>query len=225
MHLASLVITNKNHVKMGESVITRALSDRALFVRAALLALAAAGFAGFRAEPAAAQISGRVILEEGPIGVDIVFGPRPSVVVEYGDGRYRDRRPQARGRVVVVEGRRPVRYHRGMSLVELERYLQWVEAEYRFFRRLHPYDAWERFGWTERELDRYVDWLKDERKFLKRERKELRKLYRGGRGYDWYDDDGDDDWDDDWDDDDRWERDRGQRGGAPRGRPGRGRGR
>ncbi|MDX1495297.1 MAG: hypothetical protein R3253_14620 [Longimicrobiales bacterium] len=167
-------------------------------------------------DEADAQISGRVILQEGPIGVDVVFGPRPSVVVEYGERpRYQPRAPRYRERVVEV--RRPVRYHRGMTLVELERYLDWVEAEYRYFKRIHPDEAYYELGWTERELDRYVDWLKDERRFLKRERKELRKLYRQGRGWDRHD------WDDDWDDDDRWERDDDRR--EDRGRRGRGRGR
>ncbi len=189
------------------------------FAFVAGLALAAVG-----PSPAEAQLTGRVILRAGPIGVDIVCGPRPSVVVGYGDRRYE---PRARrgGRVVVVEDRRPTRYYRGMSLRDLERYLAWVEGEYRYFRRLHPYDAYHRFGWNERELDRYVDWLKDERKFLKRERKALRKLYRGHRRGDWDDDDwDDDDWDDDdWDDDD-WDDDDGdddRRDRRPRRRPGR----
>ncbi|MDX1648028.1 MAG: hypothetical protein R3304_12850, partial [Longimicrobiales bacterium] len=87
-----------------------------------------------------AQVSGRIILEEGPIGVDIVFGPQPSVVVEYG------RRPHVvrRGH---YEPRRPPRYRPGMSLGELERYMTWIESEYRYFRGLHPVDAWELFGW------------------------------------------------------------------------------
>ncbi len=198
-------------------------TTRASFVVAVGLALTALAPGAVEA-----QVSGRVIFEEGPIGVDIVFGPRPSVVVEYGDRRYDPRPARAGSRVVVVDERRPVRYRRGMSLRQLEHYLAWVEGEYRYFKRLHPYEAYDRFGWGERDLDRYVDWLKDERKFLERERKELRKLYRGHRGGDWGDDDwDDDDWDDDdWDDDeDRWEHADDRRDRRPRARPGRGRGR
>lgn len=173
-----------------------------------LAAIVSAGLAA----PAGAQVSGRVILEEGPIGVDVVFGPRPSVHVEYGDRRPHYREPAPR-----YERRRPVRYVRGMSLLELERYMAWIESEYRYFKRLHPDDAYYRLGWTAYELDRYVDWLKDERKLLRKEHKWLRKRHRGrgpfvdhpgrgrgpppfaGRG-------GDDDWDDDdWDDDDRYD--------------------
>lgn len=186
--------------------------------------------------PAGAQISGRVIIEEGPIGVDVVFGQRPAVRVEYGDRRPHYREPAPR-----YERRRPARYVRGMSLLELERYMAWIESEYRYFKRLHPDDAYYQLGWTEYELHRYVDWLKDERKLLRKEHKWLRKRHRGrgpfmdhpGRGRgpppfagrgggdddwddDWDDDDwedrwDDDDWDDDWDDDDwedRWDDDR-----------------
>lgn len=211
----------------GESMSYRPAFTRAPSARALTLVAVGLALTTLAPCPAAAQVSGRVILHEGPIGVDIVFGPRPSVVVEYGDRRY-DRRPARTGsRVVVVDERRPVRYQQGMSLRQLEHYLAWVEGEYRYFKRLRPYEAYDRFGWTERDLDRYVDWLKDERKFLKRERKELRKLYRGHRGGDWDDDDWDDDWDDDdWDDDDdRWERDDDRRDRRPRAYPGRGRGR
>ena len=127
------------------------------------------------ATPAHAQISGRVIIEEGPIGVDVVFGPRPSVVVEYGD-----RRPRLGRRAPAYDSRRPVRYVRGMSLVELERYMAWIEAEYRYFRGLHPDDAYYELGWSEWELYEYVDWLKEERRFLRKEHKWLRKSMRKG---------------------------------------------
>lgn len=156
------------------------------------------------ARSAAAQISGRVILREGPIAVDVAFGRRPRVVVA------RHRVP--RGRVVEVQ--EPPRYEPGMSLIELERYLHWVEVEYRTFRRMDEDEAWYRFGWTERQLDDYVDWLKDERKYLKREHKRLRRLirdqgryapYDGWRG-DWDEDDWEDYWEDRYDDwEDRYE--------------------
>lgn len=128
---------------------------------------------GTRAE---AQISGRVIFEEGPIGVDVVFGSRPRVVVEYG------RTPRYEGAAPRYESRRPVRWRRGMSVFELERYLDWIEAEYHYFRRLHPYDAYDLYGWTEYELDRYVDWLKDERKFLRHEHERLTRRHPGHHG-------------------------------------------
>lgn len=207
-------------------------TDRGLSMVLAVVATAA------MTAPVTAQVSGRVIIEEGPIGVDVVFGSRPAVRVEYGDRRphYRDSGPH-------YERRRPVRYVRGMSLLELERYMAWIESEYRYFRRLHPDDAYYQLGWTEYELDRYVDWLKDERKLLRKEHKWLRKAHRGrgpfvghpgrgrgpppfagrgGGGDDWEDDweDGwedrwedewdDDEWDDDWDDD-RDDDDRGER--------------
>lgn len=155
---------------------------------------------------AAAQISGRVIFREGPIGVDVVFGRRPSVVIDVNRG--------PRGRVVA--DRRPARYAPGMSLLELRRYRAWIEAEYRTFRRMDEEEAWYRLGWTERQLEDYVDWLKDERRFLKREDKRLRRAMRAygeyAPAYDdwsdrshWDDDEWDDDWSDryDWDDDDR----------------------
>jgi len=125
---------------------------------------------------AVAQISGRVVLREGPIAVDVVFGRRPRIEV------VRHRVP--RGRVIEVE--EPPRYEPGMSLIQLDRYLHWVEAEYRTFRRMDEDEAWYRFGWTERQLDDYVDWLKDERKYLKKEHKRIRRLirdrHRPGRG-------------------------------------------
>lgn len=159
--------------------------------RSSLLTLALAALGLAAPGPADAQISGRVIIQEGPIGVDVVFGPRPSVVVEHvrTAPRY-EPRPRH-------EPRRPVRYHRGMTLVELESYRAWIEDEYRYFRRLHPDDAYHHFGWSEWELDAYVDWLKDERKSVKKEHKRLRKLLR----------------------------DRGRWDGAGRGRGSRGRGR
>lgn len=203
-----------------------------MFTRTLVIAAAGALLSLGSVTPARAQIAGRVIIEEGPIGVDVVFGPRPSVVVEYGDRRrYEPRhRPRVRSHPP-ASGRRPVRYERGMSLVELEDYLAWIEAEYRYFRRLHPDDAYYHFGWTEYELDRYVEWLKHERKFLKEELKHFRKIRRrggppfvppghriapgrrgrGGPGYVdavWEDRDGDweDDWEDYWEDrEDDWE--------------------
>lgn len=168
---------------------------------------------------AAAQISGRVVLREGPIAVDVVFGRRPRVEV------VRHRVPSGR----VVEVREPPRYEPGMSLIELERYLHWVEIEYRTYKRMDEDEARYRFGWSERQLDDYVDWLKDERKYLKKEHKRIRRILRDRDRYDprgewrgdWDDDDWEDYWDDryddwedryedryeDWDDDDRWDDD------------------
>jgi hypothetical protein len=151
---------------------------RALGIAATGAILGLSAVTSIGATPARAQISGRVILEEGPIGVDVVFGPRPSVVVEYGDGRRYEPRDHRRVRHA-VSGRRPIRYERGMSLAELEDYLAWIEGEYRYFRRLHPDDAYHYFGWTEYELDRYVDWLNHERKFLREELKHFHKIGRG----------------------------------------------
>lgn len=152
------------------------------------------------AQTATAQISGRVILREGPIAVDVAIGRRPHVSI------VRHRVPRSR----VVEVREPRRYEPGMSFVELERYLHWVEIEYRTFRRMDEDVAWYRYGWTERQLDDYVDWLKDERKYLKREHKRLRRLIRDGHRrapYDgWRGDWDDGDWEDYWDDRyDEWE--------------------
>ncbi|MEM7415300.1 MAG: hypothetical protein AAF389_07375 [Gemmatimonadota bacterium] len=163
------------------------------------------------ARNATAQISGRVILREGPIALDVAIGRRPHVSV------VRHRAPRGR----VVEVHQPRRYEPGMTFVELERYLHWVEVEYRTFRRMDEDEAWYRFGWSERQLDDYVDWLKDERKYLKREHKRLRRLIRDGHRYapydgwrgDWDDGDWEDYWDDrydDWEDrredwDDEWE--------------------
>ena len=146
---------------------------------------------------AAAQISGRVVLREGPIGVEVVFGQQPRVVVGVHRG--------PRGRV--VESRQPARYQPGMSLVELERYLYWVEVEYDTFKHMDEDEAWYRLGWTERQLDDHVDWLKDERKFLKKEHKRLRRLIRDRGRDDRYGE-----WRGDRDDDDR--RQRGRRGGG-----------
>lgn len=147
----------------------------------------------------AAQISGRVVLREGPIRVDVVLGQRPRVVVGA------NRAPRGR----VIEHRAPARYELGMSLYELERYLEWVEVEYDTFKHMDEDEAWYRLGWTERQLEDHVDWLKDERKYLKKERKRLRKLLRDRGRYDRYDE-----WRDDWDDDDRRrDRRRGGRGG------------
>ncbi len=152
--------------------------------------------------PAQAQVSGRVIFEEGPIGVDIVFGTRAPVVVEHRDApRYEHRARHG--------SRRPVRWQHGMSIVELERYLIWIEAEYRYFKDLHPEDAYYLYGWREWELVRYREWLKEERKFL-------RKQWKG-------------DWEHDGWDDDRgrgrgeWSRGRGRGGGPPPWARGRGR--
>ena len=188
--------------------------------RVAGIGFALLAAAALDAGTAEAQISGRVVLREGPIAIDVAFGRPPAVVIAP--------RRAPRGRVVV--DRVPARYEPGMSIVGLERYMRWVEVEYRTYRRMHEDEAWYRLGWNERQLDDYVDWLKDERKYLKREHKHLRRLIRDrgryGPGYgewrgEWDDDDWDDDdwddWDDDWDD--RDDDDRGRRGrGRGRGR-------
>lgn len=117
--------------------------------------------------PVDAQLSGRVVLREGPIAVDIVFGPRHT--------------PVAHRRVVRREARVPVRYHAGMSLRELERYLDRIELEYRLFRRMDPRDAYYDYGWSREHLRDYVSFLRDERRFLRAERDRLYGLHRPDR--------------------------------------------
>lgn len=122
--------------------------------------------------PASAQqVSGRVVLAGGPIGVSVVFGPERARRVEY---------RQRTARVVRYDAPVPVRYRRGMSFYELERYLQHIEYEYDLYRRMHPSDAYYYFGWSRDELRDYVRWLRDERRFLRDEHKRLTRVYRIG---------------------------------------------
>ncbi|MDH3206829.1 MAG: hypothetical protein OEO79_09460 [Gemmatimonadota bacterium] len=147
---------------------------------------------------ATAQISGRVELREGPVAVNLILGRRSDVTY---------RRPH--GQVVV--DRRPMRYEPGMDLLELERYLDWVKAEYRTFKRMDEDEAWYHLGWNERQLDDYVDSLKDERKWLKRERKRLRRLVRDWDRVDygeWRGGWDDDEWEEYWEDRDEWDDER-----------------
>lgn len=122
------------------------------------------------ATQAVGQVSGRVVLAGGPIGVSVVFGPDAP-------------RPVAYRRVVRRDVPAPVRYRRGMTLRELEHYLERIEYEYDLYRRMHPDDAYYNFGWTRGQLRDYVRWLRDERRFLRDEHKRLRKLYRAERRY------------------------------------------
>ena len=117
--------------------------------------------------PVAAQVSGRVVLREGPIAVDVVFGQRYEAV--------RHHRPVRRVAPL------PVRYRAGMSLWQLERYLERIELEYDLFRRMDPRDAYYDYGWTRRELRAYVRFLRDERSFLRAERDRLYWLHRAER--------------------------------------------
>ncbi len=117
------------------------------------------------ATPVAAQVRGRVVVDEWPIAVDIVFGtPRATVV----------RRP----RVV----RRPepeiVRYRPGMSLWQLERYLDRIEYEYDLYGRMSAERAAYELGWTHAQLHEYVRWLGNERRFLRAEHSRLERLER-----------------------------------------------
>ena len=108
---------------------------------------------GAGAASAAAQVSGRVVLNQGPIAVDVVFGSAP------------------------------VRYQRGMSLRELDLYLARIEYEYDFFRRMHPKEAEYRFGWSREQLRAYVRFLRDERRFLRDERERYDHRFEApGRG-------------------------------------------
>lgn len=134
-------------------------------------------FAAAGADQARAQVSGRVVLGSGPIGVSVVFGPEAARRVEH-------RRRVTR--VVRYEAPVPVRYRRGMSLAELVLYQDWIEREYDLYRHMHPDDAYYYFGWSRHELRDYVRWLRDERHFLRDEHKRLERLYRAE--YRYYDD-------------------------------------
>ena len=137
------------------------------------VAAVALGLAG----SAQAQVSGRVVLADGPIGLSIVFGERPATVaVPVRVSRY---------------AARPVVYRRGMTLRQLDVYLARIEHEYDFYRRMHPHEA-RRQGWSMPELRAYVRWLRDERSWLREERRLLERGFYGS-GWEW---DGRD-WEDD----------------------------
>lgn len=147
----------------------------------------ALGFAG----PAEAQVSGRVVLSDGPIGLSVVFGNRHPAVALPGQ--------------VVRYPPPPVVYRRGMTLRQLDLYLARIDYEYGLYRKMHPHEA-RRLGWSVPELRAYVRWLKDERRWLREER---RLLERGLYGVDYR-------WERDWDRD--WDGDRDDRPGRGRGR-------
>jgi hypothetical protein len=115
--------------------------------------------------PAAAQVSGHVVLGGGPIGLSVVFGPQATRVVE----------PRVHVR---YEAPAPVRYRAGMSLRELEYYLERIDFEYELYRRMRPDEARYRFGWSRDQLRDYVRWLRDERNFLRDEQKRLLRSQR-----------------------------------------------
>lgn len=117
--------------------------------------------------PASAQVSGRVVLDEGPIAVDIVFGPRRDAVIRH-------------PRVVRRVEPEIVRYRPGMSLWQLERYLDRIEYEYSLYGHMSPVRAAYELGWSRAQLHTYVRWLKDERRFLRAERARLERLQRVG---------------------------------------------
>lgn len=116
---------------------------------------------------AEAQVSGRVVFADGPIGLSIVFGDRPATVAL--PVRVARRAP------------RPVVYRPGMSLRQLDLYLARIDYEYGLYRKMHPHEA-RRLGWSVPELRAYVRWLRDERSWLREER---RLLERGPYGYGW----------------------------------------
>jgi hypothetical protein len=120
---------------------------------------------GVGATSVEAQVSGRVVFQDGPVAVDVVFGPRHPTAVEV---------PRVVRRPVAA----PVRYRAGMSLVELDRYLERIELEYDLFRHMGVREAWYRFGWTRDQLRSYVRFLRDERRFLRAERERLLVMYR-----------------------------------------------
>ena len=133
---------------------------RALPGLAVGLALGASGVT-----PIEAQFSGRIIVNEAPIAVDVVFGPGYRAVGHVASG------PRRRASA-------PVRYRVGMSMWELERYLDRIEYEYDLYRRMNWRDARYRLGWTREQLRDYVRFLRDERKFLRAEQRRLQRLYR-----------------------------------------------
>lgn len=153
------------------------MSTRRGVVVKGVVALGAAAMVAGLAGRVEAQVSGRVVFADGPIGVSVVFGERPAPVVLPGRVVYRSA-PVAR-------------YRAGMTLRQLDLYLARIEYEYDFYRKMHPREA-RRLGWSVPELRHHVRWLKDERRWLREERARLTRDY-GAYGWD-----GDrDDWDDD----------------------------
>jgi len=158
------------------------MSTRKGVVVKGVVVMGMAALAAGLASPAEAQVSGRLVFADGPIGVSLVFGERPAPVVLPGRVAYRPAPP--------------LRYGRGMSLRQLDLYLARIEHEYALYRRMHPHEA-RRLGWSVSELRHYVRWLRDERSWLREERARLTGGY--------------DRWDRDWDDGD-WGGDRPGRG-------------
>lgn len=138
-----------------------------MITRASTGLAAAITIVALGATPTEAQLSGRVVVRDGPIAVDVVFGP------EYRAAGHD--RPEHRGAYL------PVRYRRGMSLWALERYLDRIEYEYRLFRQMDPRDAYYAYGWSSEQLRDYVRFLRDERRFLRAEREWLRRPHRFDR--------------------------------------------
>jgi hypothetical protein len=138
-----------------------------MFTRKGVVVLGMAALATLTAASRAnAQVSGHVVLADGPVGVSIVFGHRPAPVVL-----------PAR---VVHRSAVPVRYRSGMTLRQLDVHLSRIEYEYDLYRKMHPHEA-RRLGWSVPELRAYVRWLKDERSWLREERS---RLLRGPYGWD-----------------------------------------
>lgn len=136
------------------------MSTRALFGLMGGLVISGAAVTSVEA-----QVGGRIVFQDGPIAVDVVFGPRHPTTVEA---------PRPARRLVAT----PVRYRAGMSLVELDWYLERIELEYDVFRHMGAREAWYRFGWTRDQLRSYVRFLRDERRFLRAERERLLATYR-----------------------------------------------
>ena len=113
--------------------------------------------------PVEGQLRGRVVLHEGPIAVDVVFGPQ-----------YRQTRARPVRRIEPV----PVRYRVGMTLRELDHYLDRIEYEYDLYRRMSAREARFRLGWSRSELRSYVRFLRNERRFLRDERRRLEREWR-----------------------------------------------
>jgi hypothetical protein len=155
-----------------------------------VVVLGVAGLTVALAGSAEAQVSGRVVYADGPIGLSIVFGDRPAAATV-----------PAR---VVHYAPRPAIYRRGMTLRHLDLYLARIEHEYDFYRKMHPHEA-RRLGWSMPELRAYVRWLRDERRWLREERRRFERGYYG--------------WERDWDRDQGRDRPgRGRGGGRGGGR-------
>jgi hypothetical protein len=119
--------------------------------------------------PVTAQVAGRVVIAQGPIAADIVFGARrDAAVVHPRTVRYRE--------PVVV------RYRVGMSEAQLDRYLDRIEREYDLYRHMDDRRAWVELGWSHDQLREYVRWLRDERSYLRAEHARLERLERRGHG-------------------------------------------